>query len=173
MKISPSYILLVCLSFIFSLQINAQNDPSDEGFLDFWIGEWRAEWADTENTTGKGRNHITTLWSSDVVHENFEVTEGLLAGFKGKSYSAFDKTAGVWKQTWVDNQNAYLEFTGTMVDGDPCFQREFMQDDLKVIQRMVFHDIEKDSFTWDWEVSTDGGKTWKLNWQIFYTREEH
>ena len=35
---------------------------------------------------------------------------------------------------------------------------------------MVFHHITKDAFTWDWEGTTDGGKTWKLLWQLDYRR---
>jgi hypothetical protein len=35
---------------------------------------------------------------------------------------------------------------------------------------MVFYDIKKDSFTWDWEGTQDGGETWNLLWRINYTR---
>jgi len=38
-------------------------------------------------------------------------------------------------------------------------------------QRMIFYEIKKDSFTWDWENSTDYGKTWSLQWRINYKRK--
>jgi hypothetical protein len=37
--------------------------------------------------------------------------------------------------------------------------------------RMVFTNIKPDSFDWRWEASTDGGKTWQVNWPIHYKRK--
>jgi hypothetical protein len=36
--------------------------------------------------------------------------------------------------------------------------------------RMVFCEIEADSFRWLWERSKDGGATWDPAWEIAYTR---
>ena len=36
--------------------------------------------------------------------------------------------------------------------------------------RMIFRDIEPDSFRWLWERSTDAGATWATAWEIAYTR---
>ena len=46
------------------------------------------------------------------------------------------------------------------------------KDGSTIIQRMVFRDITADSLTWDWQASTDDGKSWKTNWQIFYKRSK-
>jgi len=35
---------------------------------------------------------------------------------------------------------------------------------------MIFSNIQKDSFLWDWESSSDEGKTWTTNWKINYKR---
>jgi len=40
----------------------------------------------------------------------------------------------------------------------------------KILQRMTFYNITDQEFTWDWELSTDGGLTWTLSWRIFYER---
>jgi len=40
----------------------------------------------------------------------------------------------------------------------------------KTIGRMVFSNINPDSFDWDWQSSGDSGKTWKLAWHLHYTR---
>ncbi|MEQ1923390.1 MAG: hypothetical protein ABL952_12860, partial [Pyrinomonadaceae bacterium] len=40
----------------------------------------------------------------------------------------------------------------------------------KVKQRMIFSNIRTDSIEWNWESSTDDGKTWKTNWKINYKR---
>jgi hypothetical protein len=45
-----------------------------------------------------------------------------------------------------------------------------MSDGKEIVQRMVFKEIKNDSFTWDWEKTEDGGKTWKLEWRINYKK---
>ena len=34
----------------------------------------------------------------------------------------------------------------------------------------VFYDFDDQGFTWDWEATQDGGKTWTLNWRINYKK---
>jgi hypothetical protein len=41
-----------------------------------------------------------------------------------------------------------------------------------LVKRMVFYNITKEKFDWDWESSKDSGKTWNLSWQIHYLRAE-
>lgn len=80
---------------------------------------------------------------------HFEAHEGGLKGYIGKSWTVWNLTSKEWKQTWVDNQGSYLDFEGAIVDGNP-----------------VFPEISEKAFCWDWENSTDDGKTWNLAWQI-------
>lgn len=37
-------------------------------------------------------------------------------------------------------------------------------------QRMIFQDVQKDSLTWRWQRSDDGGTTWVTQWEIAYRR---
>jgi hypothetical protein len=37
---------------------------------------------------------------------------------------------------------------------------------------MVFFNIKPDSLDWSWEASTDGGKTWTVQWPIHYARKK-
>jgi hypothetical protein len=37
-------------------------------------------------------------------------------------------------------------------------------------QRMVFQNIQKDSFDWNWQRSRDAGATWETVWAIRYQR---
>lgn len=59
-----------------------------------------------------------------------------------------------------------------MMDGDKrIFQTERPGPEGSMMKnRMVFYDISDDSFTWDWESSTNDGETWTLNRRIFYER---
>lgn len=142
-------------------------DPEQPADLfDFWVGDWNAKWKNTNGTEGRGRNTITKILDGKVLEENFEA-EGTpkAPGLKGRSLSVQQK-GGKWRQTWADNQAGFIVLTA-QVDGD---KKMFVTDGKESFQRMVFYDIKKDSFTWDWEATTDGGKTWKLQWRIEYER---
>jgi hypothetical protein len=139
--------------------------------FDFWIGDWSVSWINADGSTGSGRNRITKALDGKVLEENFEELVGQAPMLKGRSLSVLHQASGVWKQAWVDNQGGYYSFSG-QVDGD---KRIFitdvaMKDGKPSAQRMVFHDIRPDAFTWDWESTPDGGKTWKRVWRIDYKR---
>ena len=91
---------------------------------------------------------------------------------RGISLSTFDARSGKWKQTWVDNQGAYLDFTGEFRDGLMILARSFSKSDgTAVHQRMVWKNISPDQYDWSWESSNDGGKTWTVVWPIHYQRK--
>lgn len=168
MKNLRSLLLLLFISLSF-----AQVEPKiNENWLDFWVGKWKLEWKDKDGSRGKGSNEIKKILANKVIYEKFEAKKGALKGFKGRSFSVIDATTGNWKQTWVDNQNGYLDFVGSQNGDKKIFSRKFKnKKGNPVIQRMVFKDIKENSFTWDWEISQDEGKTWDLKWQIFYTKK--
>ena len=79
-----------------------------------------------------------------------------MSNYTGKSWSVYNTNTDTWHQTWVDNQGAYLDFIGEFDGNKRIFKREVVKSDgSKILQRMVFHDINPDSFTWDWQKSTD------------------
>jgi hypothetical protein len=50
-------------------------------------------------------------------------------------------------------------------------QREATRPDgTRILQRMVWKNITANELDWSWEASTDGGKTWQVNWPIHYKR---
>lgn len=152
----------------------AQNAPlcsiPEASQFDFWIGQWSLTWDDGKGGTATGTNVIEKILGSCVISENFEDPG---SGFAGKSYSLFDQKSGSWKQTWVDNAGSYLDFDGRFADGTMILARSLKTKDGKeIIQRMVWYNILPNSLDWNWEASTDGGKTWKLNWKIHYDRKK-
>ncbi len=159
--------LLLCLP-LFAGAVFAQDAASD---LDFWLGDWSLRWQDSDSTEATGTNHIIRELGNKVISENFEAQNGAFAGFIGRSWSVYDTRTQRWKQTWVDNQGGYLDFIGGK-DGDTfVFSRKASTPNGKeLLQKMVFHAIETDRFTWDWMRSTDGGENWKLLWRIYYSR---
>ena len=169
MKKLLSILFAICL---FASMADAQSDQLDSATYDFWVGKWNANWENANGTTGSGTNHIFKVLDGTVIEENFAITEGAQAGFLGKSISVMDAN-NQWHQAWADNQGGYFDFTGKVIGEKKIFKTKLVEKDgKKIIQRMVFYDIKKDSFTWDWEGTQDGGETWKLLWRINYTRQE-
>ena len=142
----------------------------DELF-DFWVGDWSARWTNADGSAGQGRNVVTKILDGRVIEERFEESAAASAPLRGRSVSVLQQASGTWKQTWVDNQGGYFAFSAS-VDGERrIFATEFVERDGKTVgQRMVFHDIRRDAFTWDWEGTADGGKSWKRLWRIEYQR---
>ena len=131
--------------------------------LDFWLGDWEAT-----HSGGRSANRITKILGGCVILEEFRGLTG--TNLDGMSVSTFDPTTKRWKQTWVDNTGAYLDFTAATVDGNLAFERTMDKDGKRIRQRMVFRDVKADSFQWDWQRSDDDGANWKTTWQIAYKR---
>jgi hypothetical protein len=138
--------------------------------LDFWVGEWDLTWPGASGgETGHGTNSIKRIMDGCVVQENFS---GLADHLRGTSVSTFDATAHKWKQTWVDNEGGYLDFTGEFKDGQMILWREATgPEGAKFLQRMVWKNISANEFDWSWEASQDNGKTWQVKWPIHYKRK--
>ena len=147
-------------------------DLNKENLFDFWIGNWNVSWSEANNKTGRGINIIEKALDGKIIHENFQINEGKNKGFKGVSVSVLNQQTGIWNQAWVDNAGAYLSFTQDRDEaGNLIFiTSKVKKDSRTIVSRMVFKDVKTNSFTWDWEGSVDGGKTWKLNWRINYSR---
>ncbi len=131
--------------------------------LDFWIGEWDAAW-----DGGAGTNHVTREYGGNVVVERFEA--GPPEPFNGFSLSVADAEGTGWRQTWVDSTGSYWAFVGgPQSDGSFSFATPDRVDADDVWKRMVFFDIQADSFDWRWEFSDDE-IIWVPRWEIRYRR---
>ena len=131
--------------------------------FDFWLGEWDAAWGED----GKGANRIELVMNDNVVLENFNAPDLI-----GMSVSCFDPERNLWCQTWVDNSGSYLDFTGKFENGKMILSRDAIVKGEKCKQRMVWYNIEADEFDWNWERSDDAGNSWRVLWQIKYTRKK-
>lgn len=136
--------------------------------FDFWLGEWDLSWTDKDGSMKSGSNRISKLFGECNIKEEFSDAEGK---FKGTSVSTYIPSEKIWKQTWVDNQGSYLDFVGEFKDGKMTLSRKTERNGKPLFQRMIFYNITKKALTWNWESSTDNGKTWTVAWKINYTRK--
>jgi len=139
--------------------------------FDFWVGEWELTWpGKNAGDVSRGTNSIKRILDGCVVQESFSAQDA--TSLRGTSVSTFDANAGRWKQTWVDNQAAYLDFAGEFKDGQMILRREAVgPNGTKFLQRMVWKNIGVNELDWSWEASHDGGKTWQVQWPIHYKRK--
>lgn len=136
--------------------------------FDFWLGDWTVRWTAPDKRELEGRNRVRRALDGCAIVEEFDGTPG--SPLKGISVTVYDVARKVWKQTWVDNQSGYLDFEGGLADGRMVLARSVVVNGAPLRQRMVFHGITPDAFTWDWQRSRDDGKTWETTWQLRYTR---
>jgi hypothetical protein len=143
----------------------------EDTWFDFWVGSWDVTWKDADGSIGRGTNTVTKILDNTVIQENFKAEEGAMKGYLGTSLSVYNSKSGKWHQGYADNQGAYFNFVGERQGDKRIFRTEMVTKGGKqMIQRMVFYDVAENSLAWDWESSEDGGKTWRLNWRIWYRR---
>ena len=154
---------------------NAQSldvaDIDTAQYFDFWVGTWKVNYDEGDGVKELGMNTIDKILDGTVIRETFELTGGKSKGFKGTSISVYQPRFKRWKQAWADNQGGYFDFEGEFAANKRVFKTNVVeQGDQRIQQRMVFYDITPDAFTWDWEMSVDGGESWQLSWRILYER---
>jgi hypothetical protein len=132
--------------------------------FDFWVGEWDLTWEG-----GSGTNRVHRVLDACAVEENFSGSDAD-GQLRGMSLSVYDTAQRQWRQTWVDNQGSYLDFTGGLKDGRMVLGREAIADGKRFAQRMIFYNITPNALDWSWERSDDGGRSWRPLWKIHYAR---
>jgi hypothetical protein len=134
--------------------------------FDFWLGTWVVTWGDGAS---HGRNVVTKTHGGKVVTENFDGRPGV--ELHGTSLSAYDEARDLWRQTWVDDEGNYFALEGRFENSEMTLLCDRHSGPPDVVYRMRFVDIARNSLTWIWEKSTDGGNTFDPAWRLAYTRE--
>ncbi|MGD0628770.1 MAG: hypothetical protein ABR987_05430 [Terracidiphilus sp.] len=123
--------------------------------FDFWIGDWDA-FEVSDPTTISAHIRIDPILGGCVLEETYEGANGA----KGQSFSIYDRSRGVWHQTWLTNRGKLLVIEGKMqggamiltgsdrtVDGMPRLVRGIWKPDSAGVRETA-------------ATSTDNGVTW-------------
>lgn len=131
--------------------------------FDFWVGNWDAfEVADLK--TSGAHLRVEKILGGCVLKETYDGASGV----EGQSFSIYDRTRGVWHQSWVTSRGQLLTIEGGMQDGKMVLSGADKTADGK--DRLV-------RGTWAQEAegvretavrSTDGGKTWELWFDLIF-----
>ena len=135
--------------------------------LDFWVGEWALEYDRPDGTAGTATNSITNdRFGLCVIVENFAMPNG----YKGTSYSIYDRGKKQWRQMWVDNQGGTFTLVGGAVEGQPHrFELRTLEPTgpEQLLRRMIWQDVTSHGLTWRWQSQRPDG-TWKDDWVLRY-----
>ena len=93
--------------------------------------------------------------------------------YRGASVRAFDPVAGSWSIWWVDGRQAG-KLDPPVIGGFKGDEGEFFGQDVykgtPVTVRFRWHAVRSKRPHWDQSFSTDGGKSWEINWRNWFTR---
>jgi hypothetical protein len=132
--------------------------------FDFWLGEWEVR--DTEGAV-VGRNEIRSVSRGCGLLESWRGT----AGGTGVSINAWDAARGKWTQRWVgDGAELWLE--GGLQDGRMVLAGTTSRStpDGDVLDRITWTPLSDGRVRQVWEISTDGGRTWRPIFDGLYSR---
>ena len=141
--------------------------PENRQF-DFWLGEWNV--STTQGAVPSGNSNIELILEDCVVQENWK---SLNSPYAGKSYNIYNASLKRWEQYWVDNVGGNIFFYGGLKDG----VMDYWTDDLpqpdgtKLKRHLQFFKLGPDSVRQLSQGSSDGGKSWQVEYDFTYIRK--
>ena len=144
-------------------------DTAENRQFDFWIGEWNVE--TTQGGVPAGESKIELILGDCVIQENWQSNGN---PYSGKSYNMYNAALKRWEQYWVDNSAGNIFFYGGLKDGVMDYWTdEIPQPSGPPLKRhLQFFKLGPDKVRQFSQGSTDGGKTWKPEYDFTYVRKK-
>ena len=141
--------------------------PENRQF-DFWVGEWKVE--TTNGAVPAGQSKIEKTLADCVILENWQSSGN---PYSGKSYNIYNSALKRWEQFWVDNVGGNIFFYGGLnKDGVMDYYTDELPqpDGTKLKRHLQFFSLGADKVRQFSRGSTDGGKTWSVEYDFTYIR---
>lgn len=131
--------------------------------FDFWLEEW-----EVRDPTGQvvGHNRIESVSAGFALLEHWSDA----TGGSGKSLNAYDAVRGGWHQTWVGSGGEVIQFDGGFAEGRMRMEGTRITAKGPVRDRMTWNPQRDGTVRQLWELSGDGGKSWKVLFDGIYHR---
>jgi tetratricopeptide (TPR) repeat protein len=141
--------------------------PENREF-DFWLGEWNV--SSTQGATPAGNSKIELILGDCVIQENWS---SLNSPYIGKSYNIYNAALKRWEQYWVDSVGGNIFFHGELKDGVMDYWTDEIPqaDGTKLMRHLQFFKLGPDTVRQFSQGSTDGGKTWHVEYDLTYSRK--
>lgn len=144
-------------------------NPQNRQF-DFWVGEWNVVTADGSSPAGDSK--IELILGDCVIQENWTSAGNI--GYSGKSYNTYNPDLHRWEQFWADNSGGMIHFYGDLKNGVMDYWTDEIpqKDGTKLKRHLQFIPSGKDQVRQFSQGSTDGGKTWHVEYDFIYNRKK-
>ena len=156
--------------FVQAVNRNAKPCEADPDFrkFDFWIGEWDVQQTGVPRAPQGAFSRVERILGGCVLLENWEP-----GGFgpSGKSFNIYNKATKQWEQFWSDASGRITHYKGVFRDdGALYYEADQFGTNNKV--RMTFFNQGPDQVRQLGHLSTDGGKTWSVSFDLTYIRKK-
>jgi tetratricopeptide (TPR) repeat protein len=137
--------------------------------FDFWVGDWDV--VTTNEDSPAGISHIERAIGNCVIWENW--TSRGNTGYAGKSYNIYNTDLKRWEQFWVDNKGGMIHFYGGLTNGVMDFYTDEIpqSDGTRLKRHLQFFSLGSNKVRQFSQGSTDGGKTWTIEYDLTYNRK--
>lgn len=145
---------------------SCQGDPAYRAF-DFWIGDWDVQRTGVARAPIGASSKVEKILDGCVILENWSPPGGV----DGKSFNIYNRFTKQWEQYWVDAGGRITHYFGQFrEDGNLYYEADQPAASGKV--RMTFFNQGPDQVRQLGHLSTDGGKTWKVSFDLTYIRKK-
>lgn len=131
--------------------------------FDFMLGDWDVYDMDAPATV-TARNQETAMVGGCAVREVHQQNDGLL----GEAVTIYDRSRGVWHQTWVTNRGDLLLLEGGLVNGRMVLTAPDRGADGSTSLIRGTWWVEGQTVRQLAERSKDGGTSWTRLWDIVF-----
>lgn len=159
--------ILILLTILGCQLGNAQSEFQK---MDFLIGDWNYK---ARSLTSQGTffeqeffTKCTYMFNETAHKDDFFYTDpnGNLICY-GTTIRSYDEQSGQWRMLWVEsNLSITTKMTGEYREGSFYFDGQGKDKQGEYLEKIVFYDIEEDSYSWKMDRSYDNGKTWLKNY---------
>lgn len=146
-----------------SVQRNARpcQFSEDSKRLDFWLGEWDVYAAGAQIA----ESVISKSVDGCTLHEDYRT----FGGYSGSSLNYFDPADGLYRQVWIDSQNAITLYAESSRD-DNFLELHANQANGTELRMNYRYDPDTDTVVQAVDSSSDGGETWTNGFLGTYRR---
>src|SRR3954462_1135634 len=145
-----------------SLPRQCASEPERHRF-DFWIGEWDVT---TKAGASVGTSVIQSVSRGCALLENWTGKNG----GQGKSLNAYNPLIDQWQQFWIGADGAVSEYRASKIDGASLVFFMTARANADSMARLSFTPLDSATVRQHSELSSDGGKSWVTQYDLYYHR---
>jgi tetratricopeptide (TPR) repeat protein len=157
-------------AFVQAVNRNAKPCESDPNFrkFDFWIGEWDVQQTGVPRAPVGASSRVDKILNGCVILENWEPGSN---GPAGKSFNTYNTVTKQWEQYWNDASGRITHYKGEFRDdGNLYYEADQFGTANRI--RMTFFNEGPNQVRQLGHITTDGGKTWNVSFDLTYIRKK-